>query len=110
MRICGTEVRNAEMQSPKCPTGEELRLFAAGELSAEKTPGVSAHVESCKECRSAVESLGGFRGSSDASLTSPASTADDQEDAAPESMEESADLGTIGQYRLLAKLGEGDSY
>jgi len=95
------------MQSPKCPTGEELRLFAAGELSAEKTPGVSAHVESCKECRSAVESLGGFRGSSDASLTSPASTADDQEDAAPESMEESADLGTIGQYRLLAKLGEG---
>ncbi len=40
-----------------CPTGDDLLLYAAGELAADARAAVTAHLEACPACRAEVKSL-----------------------------------------------------
>jgi serine/threonine protein kinase/WD40 repeat protein len=42
-----------------CPAGEQLQLLLAGRLSAGEEDALSAHIETCPRCRSALEALVG---------------------------------------------------
>ncbi len=118
------------MQSGSCPTPEQLRAFALGRLPDDEADAVHAHLESCSACESLLTSLENEADPFIAELRRPvvgqqflaepqfeaalervAAIAQNPAGAARDGVTEpdrdTNGLGILGQYRLLAKLGQG---
>jgi len=124
------------MSAPKCPAREELLDYALGRLPDEAIEAVAQHIEHCPDCQCTMATVvdaadtlvaqlagppepdafadepecqellvrakalaggGGLREEVHAMLAAPAQDAGDL----------AGDLGQLGEYQLLAKLGEG---
>jgi WD40 repeat protein/serine/threonine protein kinase len=112
----------------KCPTNEELRAFVLGNVDDDEAETIVNHLDECTVCDSAAASLDQSSDSLISELRRPAAS---QEFVNEHEFQQAAELiaaigqnpnasmagldqtvaklnlGTLGQYKLLAKLGEG---
>jgi serine/threonine protein kinase len=109
------------MAEDMCPSREELLDFHAGRLSDEDAKAASEHVANCPDCRASLESLedleetlagqvqdanSGSEGSGGAGAAELEKATDVQAASTDESGK-SVNLGKLGDYQLLEKLGQG---
>jgi WD40 repeat protein/serine/threonine protein kinase len=113
------------MQRPGCPSRQQLSAYLLGTLPEDETDRLIRHVEGCPECETTVQTLESTADSLVAQVRRP--EPDDpffqepecrkaldqaveiglQLQVPDESAAEASDLGSLGQYRLLEKLGQG---
>jgi serine/threonine protein kinase len=112
----------------KCPTPEELSSYVQGGLPEDLTEAVAEHIETCVICDATVEELGRqgnslFRGSRRPAPPPPELESPEYRRAmeaaeaagpdggdpvtAPVAEPSLSELGRLGEYELLAKLGVG---
>lgn len=114
-----------------CPSRDLLACFTSGQLDEPSAIQVGAHLDDCPRCRALMETIGDANDTLAAALRRPIphdgyeqesalqraasliqaigrepSVASGQAASTGEDLEV-ADLGVLGQYQLLAKLGEG---
>lgn len=110
------------MCSP-CPTPEQLLAFSLGDLPEEACERIAAHLDQCPVCESTAVGLEQSADTLIEQLTEP--TGDNKFIAEPQfqqamrqmmatvlppeepSSDKTPELGTLGEYQLLEKLGEG---
>jgi serine/threonine protein kinase len=112
-----------------CPNRDVLLAFRTGELSEAAAEEAIPHISVCADCQATLQTFGDADDTFIAKLRSPAVAdpyADEPQRAAlmaramalatgnapgssqtPAETLEAADLGRLGEYQLLAKLGEG---
>jgi hypothetical protein len=114
------------MSDTPCPSRAELLAYQVGELSEDPAKGVTSHVSSCPSCQVTLRALAASEDTLLAHLRAP--VAEDPYVAEPECQRFLAramemvvgtvavdapapaapePLGRLGEYELLAKLGEG---
>ena len=112
-----------------CPDRNVLLAFRTGELSETVAEGVISHVSLCPDCQTTLHALGNADDTLVVKLRSPAVEAPFKDepqqaeslaramaivpggpplsDRPPVETLAAADLGRLGEYQILAKLGEG---
>src|SRR5262249_34862496 len=104
-----------------CPSRDDLQAFSDGALATELHEEVAQHLETCSACQAVLETLPPAAASWAAALAQPVAADPFQEEAEcqaavaryetvlPEAAQESPapDLGMLGHYQLLARLGQG---
>ena len=113
------------MNAPTHPTREQLSAFLLGTMPTDETEGLVEHVETCVECEATLEELESVADSFVQELRQPPPVDEyakepDLQDAitkavgffgrtspAQETETSVSDLGTLGEYQLQEKLGEG---
>src|SRR5262249_48935590 len=108
------------MNVSACPTPEQLSAFCLGKISGQVLDEIADHLESCPSCSAAVSAFDDRADSFIAELRQPAPArlppAESEhvvaliEKLGPRSHPAAgaaAELGQLGQYQLLEKLGEG---
>ncbi|MBL7044638.1 MAG: protein kinase, partial [Pirellulaceae bacterium] len=119
------------MRKQDCPTSRELTALLQGQIAEDQVGPLAVHLDSCDDCRALIDTIGDSGDTLASALARPAPQNEYAEESAfarAESLiravgrepsfagapgNEAADedisqvLGTIGQYELAAKLGEG---
>jgi len=113
------------MPAEPCPSPERLSAYLLGTLPEEETDQLLRHVETCLECETTIQNLEDTADSLIGRVRQPALGDEFAEETEcyqalaraadfgqaillPEKTAvETADLGTLGQYELLEKLGQG---
>jgi len=117
------------MTTARCPAREELYALHIGTLPEPSVTDLIEHVSTCPSCQALLETLGSAGDSLLERLRSPAVLAADPYEDEPECQaavarvqaladtgfgigpcpapSAASDLGQLGEYQLLAKLGEG---
>ncbi len=119
------------MNPPTCPTQDELKSFSAGRLPDELAIELGRHVDQCSPCQRTLETLADSGDTLVLAMQRPAPADDYQREPGYQRVEsaiaaigrdpsfvarpvsptgaatQSHELGIVGQYRLLEKLGEG---
>ncbi len=119
------------MSGGNCPSGQELSDYLLGKCPAEVLEGIATHIEQCSQCQTALTTLAEAEDTLVAELRRPAVVNEYAEEPAcrelmaraegiigaaeagvPQSPDggpaesPAGDLGRLGEYELLAKLGE----
>jgi len=107
-----------------CPSSDELQALHAGTLAEETAAAVIEHISTCQECQAFLDTLGDADDSLLGGLRAPV-TVDPYADeeycreairnletvmvptTATAVSDDAAALGELGEYRLVAKLGQG---
>jgi serine/threonine protein kinase len=119
------------MKQHDCPTRRELTAFLQGRIAAEQAGPIGEHLDSCDDCRALIDTISDRDDTLVSSLSRPVpenAYVNESAFARVESLiqavgrehslveagqagrradESVQELGSIGQYELLAKLGEG---
>ncbi len=113
------------MRPPGCPNRQQLSTYLLGTMPERETEEVIRHIESCPRCETAVQALETAVDSLVAQVRQPVSVDPFAEEpqcrqaldqaaqlgleaqATQEPSTEVSDLGSLGQYQLLEKLGQG---
>jgi tRNA A-37 threonylcarbamoyl transferase component Bud32 len=116
------------MPTAACPSREELSAFQVGKLSADALEAIAAHLDGCARCSSSLDGLGDTHDQLVRRLRQPGPVQPFTEAEVQHALTvvpgvvqklasgselptasalPPAELGQLGQYQLLAKLGEG---
>ena len=119
------------MKNQDCPSRRDLTAFLQGKIAEAQVAPLAAHLDSCDACRALIDTIGDSGDTLVSALARPAPQDEYVEESAfaraesliravgrepsfAKALENEApaeeidqELGRIGQYELLAKLGEG---